>query len=92
MEESRQMATRKSPITPEDLEQIRSWVKETGKGCFIAPNFIIGNVLMQQFAKKAAEYYDYAEIIEYHHENKVDFPSTNIGATSTPKMVPNHPK
>ena len=62
-------------FTPENLQEIEAWVKETGNGCFIAPNFIIGNVLMQQFAKKAAEYYDYAEIIEYHHENKVDFPS-----------------
>ncbi|NQZ57013.1 MAG: 4-hydroxy-tetrahydrodipicolinate reductase [Lentisphaeraceae bacterium] len=62
-------------FTPEDLAQIELWVKETGKGCFIAPNFIIGNVLMQQFAKKAAEYYPNAEIIEYHHEQKVDFPS-----------------
>lgn len=62
-------------FTPEDLETIEGWVTETGKGCFIAPNFIIGNVLMQQFAQKAAEYYDCAEIIEYHHEQKVDFPS-----------------
>ena len=62
-------------FTPEDLAQIDEWVKETGKGCFIAPNFIIGNVLMQQFAQKAAQYYEYAEIIEYHHEQKVDFPS-----------------
>jgi 4-hydroxy-tetrahydrodipicolinate reductase len=62
-------------FTPADLKQIKEWTKETGKGCFIGPNFIIGNVLMQQFAKKAAAYYDNAEIIEYHHENKVDFPS-----------------
>ena len=62
-------------FTPEDLTQIEAWVKETGKGCFIAPNFIVGNVLMQQFAKKAAEYYENVEIIEYHHENKVDYPS-----------------
>lgn len=62
-------------FTPEDLKTIEGWVKETGKGCFIAPNFIVGNVLMQQFAKQAARYYEYAEIIEYHHENKVDFPS-----------------
>lgn len=62
-------------FTPADLEQIKTWTEETGKGCFIGPNFIIGNVLMQQFAKKAAAYYDNAEIIEYHHENKVDFPS-----------------
>ena len=62
-------------FTPEDLDTIKGWVAETGKGCFIAPNFIIGNVLMQQFAKQAARYYEYAEIIEYHHEQKVDFPS-----------------
>lgn len=62
-------------FTPEDLKQIEEWVKETGKGCFIAPNFIVGNVLMQKFAKKAAEYYENVEIIEYHHENKVDYPS-----------------
>ena len=32
-------------------------------------------VLMQQFAQKAAEYYECAEIVEYHHEQKVDHPS-----------------
>ena len=54
-------------FTPADLDQIKLWVKESGKGCFIAPNFIVGNVLMQKFAKKAAEFYDNVEIIEYHH-------------------------
>ena len=62
-------------FTPENLKEIEGWVKESGKGCFIAPNFIVGNVLMQQFAKKAAEFYENVEIIEYHHENKVDYPS-----------------
>ena len=62
-------------FTPKDLDQIQTWVNETGKGCFIAPNFIIGNVLMQQFAKKASKYYQNAEIIEYHHQQKVDAPS-----------------
>lgn len=62
-------------FTPEDREQIAGWVSSTGKGCFIAPNFQIGNVLMQQFAKAAARYFEYAEVIEYHHETKVDYPS-----------------
>ena len=62
-------------FTPQDLEKIESWVKKTNKGCFIAPNFIIGNVLMQQFATQASKYYENAEIIEYHHEQKVDAPS-----------------
>ena len=60
---------------PEDLGNIEQWVKKYQTGCFIAPNFIIGNVLMQQFAQKAAEYYDCAEIIEYHHQHKLDYPS-----------------
>ena len=72
-------------FTPADLETISAWVKNTGKGCVIAPNFIIGNVLMQLFAKKAAEYYEYAEIIEYHHEEKVDYPSGT--AVKTAEMM-----
>lgn len=62
-------------FTPEDREEIARWVADTGKGCFIAPNFQVGNVLMQQFARSAARYFEYAEIIEYHHETKVDYPS-----------------
>ena len=62
-------------FTPKDLGHIEQWVAEYNTGCFIAPNFIIGNVLMQQFAQKAAEYYECAEIIEYHHQHKVDYPS-----------------
>lgn len=61
--------------TPEDLETIRGWVETYQCGCVIAPNFQVGNVLMQHFAARAASYFDYAEIIEYHHENKVDYPS-----------------
>lgn len=61
--------------TAEDLQCIQGWVQEFQCGCIIAPNFQVGNVLMQHFAAKAAAYFDYAEIIEYHHENKVDYPS-----------------
>lgn len=43
--------------------------------CVIAPNFAIGAVLMMHFAALAAPYFDSAEIIELHHENKVDAPS-----------------
>lgn len=62
-------------FTPEDREEIAGWVEATGKGCFIAPNFQVGNVLMQQFARSAARYFEFAEVIEYHHETKVDYPS-----------------
>ena len=62
-------------FTHDDLKQVDEWVRKFSLGCFIAPNFIIGNVLMQEFAKKAASHYENAEIIEYHHEQKVDYPS-----------------
>ena len=42
---------------------------------FVAPNFAIGAVLMMQFAKKASKVMKKAEIIELHHDRKLDAPS-----------------
>lgn len=64
-----------SGYTAEDLKVIGDWVEKAGLGCIIAPNFQVGNVLMQQFAAQAARYFEYAEVIEYHHEHKRDYPS-----------------
>jgi 4-hydroxy-tetrahydrodipicolinate reductase len=47
----------------------------TTSNCLIAPNFAIGAVLMMRFAELAAPWFDTAEIIEMHHEAKVDAPS-----------------
>ena len=47
----------------------------TNSNAVIAPNFAIGAVLMMKFAEMAAPYFDSAEVIELHHENKVDSPS-----------------
>ena len=44
-------------------------------GCIIAPNFAIGAVLMMKFAKEAAKYLPDVEIIEMHHDRKLDAPS-----------------
>jgi 4-hydroxy-tetrahydrodipicolinate reductase len=46
-----------------------------GSGCVVAPNFAIGAVLMMRFAELAAPWFDTAEIIELHHDAKVDAPS-----------------
>jgi 4-hydroxy-tetrahydrodipicolinate reductase len=43
--------------------------------CVIAPNFAISAVLMMRFAEMAAPFFDTAEIIELHHDRKVDAPS-----------------
>ena len=47
----------------------------TSSNCFIAPNFAIGAVLMMRFAELAARYFETAEIIELHHDQKADAPS-----------------
>lgn len=49
---------------------------------FYAPNFAIGAVLMAKFATEAARYLDRAEIVELHHETKVDAPSGTAKATA----------
>ena len=44
-------------------------------GCVVAPNFAIGAVLMMRFAALAAPWFETAEIIELHHDAKIDAPS-----------------
>lgn len=52
----------------------------TDSKCLLAPNFAIGAVLMIRFAELAAPYFETAEIIELHHDGKIDAPSgTAIG-------------
>ena len=62
-----------SGFTPTDYEELAT--RFTRSNCFIAPNFAIGAVLMTRFAELAAPYFETAEIIELHHDQKVDAPS-----------------
>ena len=62
-------------LTDEQLEELRKISEEKNISALIAPNFTIGAVLMMMFAKKAAQYFDNAEIIELHHNQKKDAPS-----------------
>lgn len=54
----------------------------TRSACLIAPNFAIGAVLMMRFAEMAAPYFETGEIIELHHDAKVDAPSGTAVATA----------
>jgi 4-hydroxy-tetrahydrodipicolinate reductase len=49
---------------------------------FVAPNFAIGAVLMMQFATQAARHMARAEIIELHHDRKLDKPSGTAARTA----------
>jgi 4-hydroxy-tetrahydrodipicolinate reductase len=53
-----------------------------GANIFIAPNFAIGAVLMMKFAAEAIRYMARAEIIELHHDQKVDRPSGTAALTA----------
>ncbi len=57
--------------------QQRSAIEDAGKktGVLIASNFSLGAVLSERFAAMAAPYFDRVEIIELHHDKKVDAPS-----------------
>ena len=56
-------------------EEIKSISQNNQLGIIVAPNFAIGAVLMMHLAKTAGKYFDYADLIESHHEQKLDSPS-----------------
>jgi 4-hydroxy-tetrahydrodipicolinate reductase len=54
----------------------------SGANIFVAPNFAIGAVLMMRFAVEAAQHMQAAEIIELHHDGKLDAPSGTAARTA----------
>jgi 4-hydroxy-tetrahydrodipicolinate reductase len=65
-----------------DLEPIRSHPPATNANVFFAPNFAIGAVLMMRFAAEASRHMAKAEIIELHHDRKLDAPSGTAARTA----------
>ncbi|HYZ80267.1 MAG TPA: dihydrodipicolinate reductase C-terminal domain-containing protein [Solirubrobacteraceae bacterium] len=61
---------------PSELDGLR------GANVFVAPNFAIGAVLMMRFAVEAARHMARAEVIELHHDRKVDKPSGTAARTA----------
>lgn len=59
----------------EDLAELGRLSAKTGVGVVVAPNFAVGAVLMMRFAEMAAKFFPAVEIIELHHDGKVDAPS-----------------
>ena len=62
-------------LKPEQIKELEQLSKENNVSCLIAPNFSTGAILMMRFAKEAAKYFNNAEIIELHHNQKKDAPS-----------------
>jgi 4-hydroxy-tetrahydrodipicolinate reductase len=65
-----------------DPEPLREFGPHPPANVFVAPNFAIGAVLMMRFAVEASRYMAKAEIIELHHDRKVDAPSGTAARTA----------
>lgn len=57
------------------LQTLDAISREHGVGIIVAPNFALGAVVLQKLAAQAAAFFDYADIVEAHHEMKIDAPS-----------------
>ncbi len=68
--------------TPNDIEEAAKACRDAGLGAVIAPNFAIGAVLMMRFAAMAARHMPSLEIIELHHDGKLDAPSGTAAQTA----------
>lgn len=62
-------------LDDDDLTEIEGWAEASKANVFVAPNFATGAVLMMRFAAAAAPHFDSAEVVERHHEQKLDAPS-----------------
>ena len=64
-----------SGLTNDHLKQLDALAHDNNIGIIVAPNFALGAVILKKLAEQAAAYFDYVDIIESHHEAKIDAPS-----------------
>ncbi|HEX5618507.1 MAG TPA: dihydrodipicolinate reductase C-terminal domain-containing protein [Solirubrobacteraceae bacterium] len=65
-----------------DIDGLRLAARESRANAFFAPNFAIGAVLMMKFAAEASRVMARAEIVELHHDGKLDAPSGTAARTA----------
>jgi len=62
-------------LTGEQLDAARQLAATSTANALVAPNFAIGAVLLMRFAAEAARHLPHVEVVELHHDGKVDAPS-----------------
>ncbi len=72
LENGADMLVGTSGLSEEDMKSIADRAKTKGRKVFIAPNFALGAVLMMKFSQMAARYFPHVEIIEMHHDQKIN--------------------
>ena len=69
-------------FTDAELAEFAALFSRSEANAAIVPNFAVGAVLMMRFAEIAAPFFDTAEVIELHHDRKVDAPSGTAALTA----------
>lgn len=64
-----------SGLKKDEVKSLQTHCAELKRGGLIAPNFSLGGVLMMKHAREIAKYFPHVEIIEMHHDGKLDSPS-----------------
>ena len=64
-----------SGLSAKHLAQLDALANDNGVGIIVAPNFALGAVVLKKLAEQAAPFFDYVDIVESHHEMKIDAPS-----------------
>jgi 4-hydroxy-tetrahydrodipicolinate reductase len=65
-----------------DLDALREAAEASSANCFVAPNFAIGAVLLMEVSQTIARHMPECEIVELHHDKKLDAPSGTAKRTA----------
>jgi 4-hydroxy-tetrahydrodipicolinate reductase len=87
-EKSVPIVTGSSGLSDSDLVELESFSKSGDIGILVVPNFALGAVILSYIATIAAQFFNYVEIIESHHDQKIDAPSGT--AISLAKSISNN--
>ena len=71
-----------SGLNLEQIEQLSQQCAQQGLGGMVVPNFSIGAILMMRFSAQAARYFSSVDMVELHHDKKVDAPSGTARKTA----------
>ena len=69
-------------LSGKDIFEVENMCRSLGVNALISPNFSIGAILMMKLSQEAAKYLPHVEIIEFHHDQKLDAPSGTALRTS----------
>jgi 4-hydroxy-tetrahydrodipicolinate reductase len=82
LEQSIHVVVGATGMTDEQVRKVEEAARQSDGNCFIAPNFAIGAVLLMEASKLVAHHMPDAEVIELHHDQKVDAPSGTAKRTA----------